>query len=106
MSVPFTRTPTGVVGKWRFYNVPTVWVEGPTDIYFYQPILADLSCRIEAFHGSDNAIALIAELTKYDHPYVVVLDGDYTILSRRRGLHKRLLILRRYSFENYLWENQ
>ena len=82
MSVPFTRTPTGVVGKWRFYNVPTVWVEGPTDIYFYQPVLGDLACRIEPFHGSENAVALINELVGSDHPYVVILDGDYTILSR------------------------
>jgi hypothetical protein len=69
-------------------------------------MLADLSCRIEPFHGSDNAIALIAELIKYDHPYAIVLDGDYSVLSPRRSLHKRLVLLRRYSFENYLWESE
>lgn len=105
MNVGFTRTRTGIVGKWRFYSVPTVWVEGPTDIFFFAPIVDDLECRIEAFHGKENAKALIGGLVDQDFPYLVVLDGDYGILSKRRTVHKRVIFLERYSFENYLWES-
>jgi len=106
MTTGFTRTPSGIVGKWHFYSMPTIWVEGPTDIYFYSPIVDDLQCRIEAFHGRDNATALIEGLRVHDFPYLVILDGDYDILSTRRSPHKRVIRLRRYSFENYLWERE
>lgn len=104
MSFAFTRTPTGIVGKWQFYQIPTIWVEGPTDIYFYTPVIDDIPCRIEAFHGSGNASALIDGLRDYDLPYLVILDGDYEILSKQRTPHKHIIRLQRYSFENYLWE--
>ncbi len=104
MNSPFTRTPTGIVGKWRFYSIPTVWVEGPTDIFFFAPIVDDLPCRLEAIRGCKNAAALIEGLVRDDLPYVVILDGDYEILTKRRQIHKRVIRLRRYSFENYLWE--
>jgi hypothetical protein len=104
MSLPFTRTPTGIVGKWHFHMEPTIWVEGSSDIYFYLPLVDDLPCRIEAFHGRDNARALIEGLKNHDFPYIVLLDGDYDILRSKRNLHKRVIRLRRYSFENYLWE--
>ncbi len=100
----FTRTPGGLAQKWRFYNVPTIWVEGPTDKYFYGPILDDISHRIEAFHGHQNSKKLILSLKKYNHPYLVVLDGDYSILRRSRSPHRRVIILPRYSVENFLWE--
>ena len=106
MTVGFTRTPSGIVGKWHFYSMPTIWVEGPTDIYFYSPIVDDLQCRIEAFHGHENATALIEGLRDHGLPYLVVLDGDYDILSAWRSPHKRVIRLRRYSFENYLWERE
>lgn len=104
MTVGFTRTPTGIVGKWHFYSMPTIWVEGPTDIYFYSPIVDDLPCRIEAFHGRENATALIEGLRDHDLPFLVVLDGDYDVLKPCRSPHKRLIRLHRYSFENYLCE--
>jgi hypothetical protein len=106
MSFAFTRTPTGIVGKWQFYQIPTIWVEGPTDIYFYTPVIDDIPCRIEAFHGSSNATALIDGLRDYDLPYLVILDGDYEILAKHRSPHKRVIRLQRYSFENYLWEQE
>ena len=65
-----------------------------------------MPCRIEAFHGSENATALIKGLRDYDLPYVVVLDGDYNVLTSFRSSHKRVIYLRRYSFENYLWERE
>jgi hypothetical protein len=104
MSTTFTRTTTGLVGKWQFYDVPTVWVEGVTDIFFYLPILRDLKCRMEPFHGTGNSDALIEGIKKRDLPYMVILDGDYEILRKKRSVHKRVIVLRRYSFENYLWE--
>lgn len=106
MSDGFSRTPTGVVGSRYFFPKPIVWVEGPTDIYFYEPILGHLNCVIKVFHGSTNAKALVEALveTACEYPYAVILDGDYSILNQRRSPHRWVIVLRRYSFENYLWE--
>lgn len=106
MNLPFTRTPTGIVGKWRFYQSPTIWVEGPTDIWFFEPLVADLQCRMEPFHGAENARALIEDLKLNGFPYAVVLDGDYTIPRRWRSPHRYIIRLTRYSFENVLWEKE
>lgn len=106
MSNAFTRTPTGMAAKWQFHSVPTIWVEGPTDVSFYCPIVSDLECRIEPFHGKPNAEALIEGLVENDYPYLVVLDGDYEILQRPRRIHKHVVRLKRYSVENYLWESE
>ena len=100
----FTRTKGGLAEKWRFHQVPTVWVEGPTDILFYEPISDGIPCRFEPFHGRENAQALVTALKKDDYPYLVILDGDYSILGRSRAPHRRVIILPRYSFENLLWE--
>ena len=100
----FTRTSSGLVEKWRFYGLPTVWVEGPTDIIFFTAISRKLPCRFEAYGGRENAVALIAGLRTHDYPYVVVRDGDYEILNRTRAPHGRVLLLPRYSMENLLWE--
>lgn len=100
----FTRTPTGLAEKWRFHQVPTIWVEGPTDIFFYEPLTDGMSCRMEAFHGVENAEALIQGLVVNDYPYLIILDGDYTILKRSRSPHRHVIRLPRYSFENFFWE--
>jgi len=100
----FTRTASGMAEKWRFHQVPTVWVEGPTDLFFYPPISTGIPCRFEAFHGCENARALICALKENDYPYLVVLDGDYSVLERKRSPHRRVVVLPRYSFENFLWE--
>jgi hypothetical protein len=106
MSEGFTRTPTGVVGSRYFFPKPIVWVEGPTDIYFYEPVIGELNCVIKVFHGSSNASALMRGLldNDFEYPYAVILDGDYSILTPQRSVHRWVIILRRYSFENYLWE--
>lgn len=104
MTSRFTRTPPGLVAKWQFHPVPTVWVEGPTDIWFYRPALGGLDCRIESFSGRENANALVEGLKAHNYPYLVVLDGDYEALTNKRSPHRRVIRLRRYSFENYLWE--
>ena len=100
----FTRTLGGLVEKWRFHDVPTIWVEGPTDLYFYEPLPDGLSCRFEPFHGFKNAQALIDALKSKSHPYLVILDGDYSILKRTRSPHRHVIRLPRYSYENLLWE--
>lgn len=104
MSEPFTRTPGGLAASWRFFDLPTIWVEGPTDIYFYSPLIAGKQFRIQPFHGAENGAALINALTEQDSPYIVVVDGDYSVLSPSRSKHRRLITLARYSCENYLWE--
>ena len=100
----FTRTTGGLSEKWRFHNVPTVWVEGPTDLSFYAPISQGLPCRFEAFHGRKNAGALVAYLKEKNYPYLVILDGDYCILEKPKSPHRWVIILSRYSYENFLWE--
>lgn len=102
----FTRTPGGLAEKWRFHQVPTIWVEGPTDIFFYEPIIENLQCRMEAMQGSENAKALIQALLDHDYPYLVILDGDYEILKPATAPHRCVVILARYSFENFLWEHE
>lgn len=104
MSESFTRTPQGLVEKWRFFPVPTVWVEGFTDIYFYEPITSGLDCRTEAFHGIMNSEALIEALVANNYPYIVILDGDYSILRPCAERHRNVVRLKRYSCENFLWE--
>jgi glycine/D-amino acid oxidase-like deaminating enzyme len=108
MSDGFTRTPTGVVGSRYFFPNPIIWVEGPTDIYFYEPVLGSLRCNLKPFHGASNAAALIHGLLigGFEYPYAVILDGDYGILSEKRSVHRWVVSLRRYSFENYFWERE
>jgi hypothetical protein len=101
----FTRTAQGLAEKWRFHREPTIWVEGPSDILFYEPLTHDLSCRIEAMHGKLNAAALVNALKVHDYPYMVVLDGDYEALKKTRAPHRNVIVLKRYSHENYLWES-
>lgn len=100
----FTRTTPGLVIKWKFYQTPTIWVEGPTDLYFYEPALGSTCYRIEPFYGIENSDALIEGLVEFDYPYVVILDGDYCILKPQHHPHRRVIRLCRYSVENYLWE--
>ena len=100
----FARTSGGIAEKWRFHQVPTVWLEGPTDLFFYKPISDGISCRFEPFHGGANARALISALKEHDYPYLVVLDGDYSILNPKRSPHRRVIVLPCYSYENLLWE--
>ena len=108
MTDGFTRTPTGMVGSRYFVPVPIVWVEGPTDIYFYEPIVANLNCTLKPFHGVANATALVGRMKEDQgaYPYAVIIDGDYEILKAKRSSHRWLIRLRRYSIENYLWEEK
>lgn len=84
--------------------VPTIWVEGGSDIAFYRAMSDGIPCRVEAFDGYENSRALVEALQEHDYPYVVVRDGDYRILKRQRAPHRWVLMLPRYSFENFLWD--
>lgn len=102
----YTRTAGGLAEKWRFHKIPTIWVEGPTDIYFYGPLLDGKECRMEPFHGVTNGVTLVDAVLTKDYPHVVILDGDYDVLNGAKSPHRRVIILSRYSFENFLWEGQ
>jgi len=61
-------------------------------------------CRYETFHGKGNANDLINALKENDYPYVVIIDGDYEFLEKNNYTHKRVIMLKKYSIENYLFE--
>lgn len=105
MTVPFTRTPSGLVGTSFFYPKPIVWVEGPSDIFFYEPILGE-RCTLKPFHGISNAKPLIERLRAGTgtYPFAIIIDGDYDILEDAQVDHRWIVQLKRHSFENYLWE--
>lgn len=99
----FTRTFSGQVAEYRFLSEPLVWVEGPDDIPFYAEALRGVTCTLKPAGGLEQCEKLAEALLERDHPYVVVRDGDYTILKRRRSPHRRVVILQRHSMENYLF---
>jgi hypothetical protein len=100
----FNRTVAGLINKFLFYPSPIIWVEGKDDFPFYQPILHQLGCRIEAAGGKDECKKLAESIIEHNYPFVVILDGDYEILENRANPHKRILVLNKYSIENYLFE--
>jgi hypothetical protein len=104
MSQVFARTAGGLREKWRFHTLPTVWVEGTSDVTFYEPLSREPAFRIEPYFGCENARSLIDGILEDDNPYVVILDGDYSILTPKRTKHRRVIHLKRHSIENYLWE--
>ena len=97
----FARTTLGKIAQYHFDKYLTVWVEGPTDIPFYEQALRKLDCRVKDAGGKSECLKLAKALKEKDHPYVVVLDGDYDILERRRSWHRRVIVLNRHSVENY-----
>ena len=102
----FARTPSGLAAEYLFYKEILVYVEGYTDIPFYDAILQNYGCRIKARGGKEECKKSAADLVKGNYPYVVILDGDYGILERTRSKHRRVILLHRYSFENYLFEEE
>ena len=102
----FSRTTEGLAAEYLFYEEVLVYVEGRTDIPFYEEILKNYNCRIKASNGKRECEKLATFLEQNNYPYVVVLDGDYEILERTRSRHRRVVLLHRYSFENYLFEEK
>ena len=102
----FSRTPLGAAAEYLFYQEILVYVEGPTDIPFYEKVLQGYDCYIKPRGGREECKKLVPLLSKYNLPFVIILDGDYEILARTQGEHNRVILLDRYSFENYLFEEE
>lgn len=102
----FSRTPSGLAAEYLFYDEILVYVEGYTDTPFYSAVLQNYNCRIKTKNGREECEKAATALVDNDHPYVVILDGDYEILERTQSKHRRVILLHRYSFENYLFEEE
>lgn len=102
----FSRTPSGLATEYLFYQEILVYVEGHTDIPFYNAILENYNCRIKAKNGKPECEKLATFLGQDNYPYVVILDGHYDILVGTRSQHRRVILLHRHSYENYLFEEE
>lgn len=102
----FSRTPSGLKAGPSFYQKTIVYVEGDSDIPFYDQVLQGYNYHIKLQHGKEEGKKLVAALEQGDPPYVVILDGDYEILERTPSKHRRVILLHRYSYENYLFEEE
>ena len=102
-----SRTSSGLAAQYLFYKDKVlVYVEGHTDIPFYKIVLKNYNCRIRTYSEETDYHKLLEVLAADDPHYVVILDGHYEILTRRRSKHRRLVLLHRHSCENYLFEEE
>lgn len=104
--ISFSRTPSGLAAEYLFYSEILVYVEGYTDIPFYNEILQGYNCRIISKNGKSECEKFATLLEQGNYPYVVILDGDYEILESARSPHRRIVWLHRHSSENYLLEEE
>ena len=102
----FPRTPSGLAAEHLFHPEVLVYVEGHTDIPFYEKVLHGYDCHIKPQGGREECKKLVPYLSKDNLPFVVILDGDYEILVSTQNEHSRVILLDRYSFENYLFEEE
>ena len=102
----FARSPSALTSEHLFYAETLVYVEGYTDIPFYETVLRNHNCRIKARNGKQECEKLATALLQRNYPYVVILDWDYEVLQRTRSKHRRIVLLHRHSFENYLFEDE
>ena len=101
----FIRSDSGLENRDLFYLPKVlVYVEGHSDIPFYEEVLQNYNYHLKARGGKKECEKLVMVLVEKDLPYVVVLDGDYEILERARSQYRRVVWLHRHSFENYLFE--
>lgn len=103
----FSRTPQAIAAEYLFWKDEVlVYVEGHTDIPFYRIVLDSYNCRIRTYSEKEGFNKLVDGLIKEDLHYVIILDGHYEILTRKRSQHRRLILLHRHSYENYLIEEE
>lgn len=102
----FSRTSSGKINKHLFFDKILVWVEGQDDIPFFEKVLRNKPCRLEVAYGKSECLKLSQAILESNYPYIVILDGDYEILERKRNPHRRVIYLQRYSIENYLFEEE
>ena len=100
----FTRTTQGKIAQYRFFSEPVVWLEGTTDYPMFEPLLRTMNCKPLSAGGKEESLKLAQAMIADDLPYIVVVDGDYEILGRQRSYHRRALLLKRHSIENYCAE--
>jgi hypothetical protein len=103
--MPFKRTLDGTLAKYMFYEEPLVWVEGIEDIPFYEMIIGSRKCHIEDAMGKPECMKLAEGIINDDLPYIVILDGDYEIILKKRSRHHRVIILEKYSIENFFFDS-
>ena len=101
-----SRTPSGLAAEYLFFPEALVYVEGYTDIPFYNTVLQNYDCRIRTYREEKGCNKLTEELVEKDLPYVVIVDGHYEMLERTRSQHRRIVLLHRHSYENYLLEEE
>lgn len=103
----FIRSNSGIENRDLFYLPKIlVYVEGHSDIPFYEEVLQNYNCHLKAGGGDKECQKLVEPLIKKDLPYVVVLDGHYEILTHTQSKHRRVVLLHRHSYENYLVEKE
>ena len=102
--MPLEHTDSGRIAKFLFYRKVLVWVEGRTDVPFFERILSDCDCLLRPAGGKEECEKLVDALREKGYPYVVILDGDYEVLFKPKTVHDRVILLTRYSTENYLFE--
>ena len=103
----FVRSEFGIENRDLFYYPKIlVYTEGHTDFPFYEEVLQNCNYHLKSRGGKYECKKLVTALVEKDLPYVVVLDGHYEMLKRTRSRHKRIVLLHRHSFENYLAEEE
>jgi len=101
----FVRTVSGLIAEHKFRKGILIYFEGITDFPFYEKITRKIPCKFKPAGGKEQCLKLARELKTNDYPYIVIMDGDYEILSGNiKSGHKRIIYLRRYAYENYLFE--
>ena len=72
----FSRTPSGLAAEYLFYKDKVlVYVEGYTDIPFYNTILQNYNCRIKTYSEETGYHKLLEVLVTDNPHYVVYLMG-------------------------------
>lgn len=100
------RTDEGKINKYLFSENILIWVEGADDLPFYINSCLDLECRFISAGGKEESNKLRKALIEEDLPYVVIVDGDYNVIEKKSRQNNRIIILDRYSIENYFFENE
>ncbi len=102
----FIRSDSGLEARDLFYSKVLVYVEGYSDIPFYEEVLQGYNYHLKALSGNNECEKLITSLVDKNHPYVVILDGHYEALEPIQSQHSRVVLLDRHSYENYLIEEE
>ena len=103
----FIRSDSGIENRDLFYLPKIlVYVEGYSDIPFYEEVLQNYNCHLKVRGGNEECKKLVEDLVQRNSAHVVILDGHYEILTRTRSKHRRVILLHRHSHENYLLEEE